>query len=151
MDHLNSLRQALQSLEQGGAPGSGGLRPEYLQVLGNKMQETDMSLLEDFGLHYLGGELPHWFYQVWLTVQTVPLFKTSNQTTVRPLGLRNPLLKAFHRIVVRENREEVVEYLEPQQLGMSVAGAQKLVFSIRGVLNSRRDFVAVKVKLQKRL
>ena len=145
VDHLHGLREALQSLEEGSAPGSGGLWPEFLQVLGHKMEEDEMILLEELGMHYLRGDLPHWFYCVWLTVQTVPLFKTSEQSTVRPLGLRNPLLKVFHRLVVRENREEVVTYLEPQQLGMSVGGAQKLVFSARGLLNSRRDFVGVKI------
>ena len=59
--------------------------------------------------------------------------------------LRNPLLKVFHRLVVREIREELVTYLEPQQLGMLVGGAQKLVFSARGLLNSRRDFIGVKI------
>jgi hypothetical protein len=112
------------------------------------MTDEEMLVLEELGMCYLRGDMPHWFYCVWLTVQTVPLFKTSVQSSVRPLGLRNPLLKVFHRMVVRENREEVVDYLEPQQLGMSVAGAQKFVLSVRGVLNSRRDFIGVKINFR---
>ena len=142
---LRGLRESLQSLLPGSSPGSGGMRPEFLQTLAFKMSEEEMLLLEDFGSKYLSGDLPHWFYAVWLTVQTVPIFKTSQQSTVRPLGLRNPLLKAFHRQVVTQNKAEVREYLEPQQLGLSVSGAQKLVFSVRGLLNQRRDFICVKI------
>ena len=52
------------------------MRPEFLRVLGEDMEEEDMAILEEFGLAYLQGDLPKWFYPVWLTVQTVPIFKT---------------------------------------------------------------------------
>ena len=42
----------------------------------------------------------------------------------------------------RKNRSKIIE------LGMSVAGAQKLVFSVRGLLNSKQDFVCVKVDMR---
>ena len=107
-----------------------------------------MILLEEFGLAYLQGDLPKWFYPIWLTVQTVPIFKTSGRCAVRPLGLRTPLLKIFHKEVVAQNITEVKDFLEPQQLGMSIAGAQKLVFSVRALLNTNEDFVCVKVDMR---
>ena len=145
VEHLRGLRDSLKALLPGSSPGCGGMRPEYLRVVGDNMEEDDMILLEEFGLSYLQGDLPKWFYPLWLTVQTVPIFKNSGRCAVRPLGLRTPLLKVFHKQVVTQNTTEVRSYLEPVQLGMSRAGAQKLVFSIRGLLNARPDFVCVKI------
>ena len=76
---------------------------------------------------------------------TVPIFKNSGKCAVRPLGLRTPLLKVFHKQVVSQNLPEVKAFLEPVQLGMSRAGAQKLIFSVRSLLNTRHDFVCVKI------
>ena len=59
------------------------------------MSEEQMELLESFGMKYLCGELPTWFYVVWLTVMTVRLFKSEKQEAVRPLGVRNPLVRDF--------------------------------------------------------
>ena len=145
VEHLRALRDVLKGLQPGSSPGCGGMRPEFLRVVGEVMGEEDMEVMEEFGMVYLRGELPHWFYRVWLTVNTVPIFKTTGRCTVRPLGLRTPLLKLFHKQVVSQNIREVKSYLEPQQLGMSVAGAPKLVFSIRALLNSNRSFVCVKI------
>ena len=145
VEHLRSLRDNLKSLLPCLSPGCGGMRPEYLRVLGEGMEEEDMHLLEEFGLSYLQGKLPYWFYSVWLTVQTVPIFKNTQRCAVRPLGLRTPLLKVFHKQVVTQNITEVKAYLEPEQLGMSVAGAQKLVFSVRSLLNSNRQFICCKI------
>ena len=89
-----------------------------------------------------------WFYLVWLTVQTVPLFKSSDHETVRPLGLRNILVKSFHREVGKGNREVMRSYLEPQQLVLSTAGASKLVFSIRQPLETSKDFVCRKLDIR---
>ena len=139
VEHLRGLRDSLKALQPGSAPGCGGMRPEYLRVLGDEMEEEDMMLLEEFGMSYLQGDLPKWFYPLWLTVQTVPIFKNSRKCAVRPLGLRTPLLKVFNKQVVSQNLPEVKAYLEPVQLGMSRAGAQKLVFSIRALLNARPD------------
>ena len=47
--------------------------------------------------------------------------------------------------MVSQNLPEVRAYLEPVQLGMSRGGAQKLVFSIRALLNARPDFICVKI------
>ena len=145
VEHLRGVRDSLKGLMPGSSPGCGGMRPEYLRVIGDHMEEEDMMLLEEFGMSYLQGDLPKWFYPLWLTVQTVPIFKNSGRCAVRPLGLRTPLLKVFHKQVVSQNLPEVKAYLEPVQLGMSRAGAQKLVFSIRSLLNARPDFICVKI------
>ena len=145
VEHLRGLRDCLKALQPGSSPGCGGMRPEFLRVLGDYMEEEDMVILEEFGMSYLQGDLPKWFYPLWLSVQTVPIFKNSGRCAVRPLGLRTPLLKVFHKQVVSQNLPEVKAYLEPVQLGMSRGGAQKLVFSIRALLNARPDFICVKI------
>ena len=145
---LGGLREALSSLKDGIAPGSGGLRSEYLSLLGVEMNNHGMDLMEKFGMKYLRAQLPPWFYVVWLTVQTVPLFKSSDKDAVRPLGLRNNLVKSLHREVTKGNREVVRSYLEPQQLVLSTAGASKLIFSVRELLETRRDFVCLKLDIK---
>ena len=112
------------------------------------MSEEQMELLESFGMKYLCGELPTWFYVVWLTVMTVPLFKSDKQEAVRPLGVRNQLVREFHKAEVVENKEVFVKYLEPEQLAMSVAGGGKLVFSVRMLAEDRTDFVIVKIDME---
>ena len=72
-DHLRGLRDSLKALSPGSAPGCGGMRPEHLQVVGHKLQDEDMRRLEEFGLSYVRGELPHWFYSLWLTVPSLKL------------------------------------------------------------------------------
>ena len=130
-ENLNGLRESLLQLERGKSPGAGGLRPEFLFILAEMMTEAQMDLFEEFGMRYLGGELPPWFYEVWLSVTTVPLFKNEKKDTVRPIGIRNPLVRDLHKTVVAQNKAAFVDYLEPEQLAMSVAGGGKLVFSIR--------------------
>ena len=144
IDNLGELRESLLSLRNGISPGSGGLRPEFLKTLAEVMEPAQMHLLEDFGMRYLRGELPPWFYTVWLTVQTVPLYKTIERNTIRPIGIRNPLVKTLHREVVSSNKSDLLDYLEPVQLGMSEGGASKLVHSIRMLLEENPDFVLVK-------
>ena len=144
IDNLGKLQESLLSLRNGISPGSGGLRPEFLKTLAEVMEPAQMHLLEDFGMRYLRGELQPWFYTVWLTVQTVPLYKTEEKDTVRPIGIRNPLVKALHREVVSSNKSDLLDYLEPVQLGMSEGGASKLVHSIRMLLEVNPNFVLVK-------
>ena len=103
-----------------------------------------MALLDDFGMRYLRGELPPWFNTVWLTVQTVPLYKTAERDTVRPIGIRNPLVKILHKEVVASNKADLLDFLEPQQLGMSDSGASKLVHSVRMLLEDNPSFVLMK-------
>ena len=90
VEYLRGLRNSLKALLPGSAPDCGEKRPEFLRVLGEDMEEEDMVILEEFGMAYLQGDLRKWFYPVWLTVQTVPIFKTSGRCAVRPLGLRIP-------------------------------------------------------------
>jgi hypothetical protein len=112
------------------------------------MSDGEVKMLEDLGLVYLAGDLPLWFYRVWLTIQTVALYKTAVRTDVKPLRLRNSLIKVYHKEDMSQSRPEIREYLEPQQLGMSKAGAAKLVNSVRGLIHSRRDFVCIKIDLK---
>ena len=98
------------------------------------MDDIEMNLLEKFGLAYTGSELPDWFYRVWLLLQTVALFKTAEKSDVRPLGLRNSLIKVFHREVMNQCQTELREFLEPVQVGQSRAGAAKLVFTVGGAI-----------------
>ena len=105
VDSLNGLRESLLGLEPGISPGTGGLRSEYLMVLAERMEDEDMDRLEDFGMKYINGELQDWFYPVWLTVQTVPLNKTEDKTTIRPIGVRNPIISTLDSQVVSQNKD----------------------------------------------
>ena len=78
------------------------------------MEDEGIRLLEQFALAYIAGELPAWMYLVWLSIQTVALFKSADRTDVRPLGLRNSLIKLFHKEVISQSVPEIREYLEPQ-------------------------------------
>ena len=71
------------------------------------------------------GRLPPWFYHVALTIQTVALYKTTDQDTVRPLGLVHTLFKVLHREAINQNKSAFTDFFEPQQLIMSPAGATK--------------------------
>ena len=144
---LASLREALTDLDPSTAPGYGGLRPGFLSLLGRKMSEEGMLRLQELGMKYVRGSLPAWFYVCWLSVQTVPLFKSVEQTSVRPLGLRNPLLKCWHKMVSRENRAVIRDFVEPQQVVLSQGGAALLVTSVRESLELHRDEDWVCVKL----
>ena len=147
IDSFRDLRHSFLSLLPGVSPGSGGLRNEYLIALWERLEDREIKLIEELGLEYLAGSLPSWFYRVWLCVQTVALFKNAGQKDVRPLGLRNSLVKVFHKEAITQSKPEIREYLEPQQLGMSQAGAAKLVNCVRGMVNTRRDMVCIKIDL----
>ena len=148
VDGLGGLRDDLKSLDRGVAPGCGGLRNEFLKVLANKMTQEQMQLMEMFGVRYLGGELPEWFYCVWLSVQSVALFKTMMRDTVRPIGIKNPLAKSFHRQAIQQNKPDLLAYLEPEQLVLSKGGAAKLINTVRSLSENRRDFIVVKVDIE---
>ena len=129
VENMKGLRDILLGLDRCVSPGTGGLRGEFLTDLAEGMDQSQMDLLEEFGMKFLCGILPPWFYKVWLSVQTVPLYKAGG--AVRPLGIRNQLLKSFHRETVTQNREVFTNFLEPQQLTMSRGGGAKLIFSVR--------------------
>ena len=61
--------------------------------------------------------------------------------------MRNPWIKSYHKEVVAQNKQEFVTFLEPQQLGMSVAGGAKLVHSVRMKLEQNPNFICVKCDL----
>ena len=138
VDHLKNLRQSLLSLVPGLSPGCGGLRPEFLVCLAEIWDKEEMELLENFGMMYLNGEMPAWFYKVWQSVLTVPLFKPDGG--VRPVGVENPLLRTLHRAPVVQNKADITAALEPEQLSQSKAGGAKLVHSVRMLSEKRPDF-----------
>ena len=78
IDSFKNMRRSLLSLNPGTAAGSGGLKNEYLIALGERMEESEIKLLEEFGLAYSSCELPSWFYKVWQTLQTVAPYKDSS-------------------------------------------------------------------------
>ena len=51
VEHLRGLRESFlkMSKRRGKAPGTGGLRGEFLQVLGELLGDEHMGMLEDFG------------------------------------------------------------------------------------------------------
>ena len=147
VQNLKGLRYAMLDLrkKKGTSPGAGGCRGEFLVTLAETFDADKMQQLEDFCLRYLQSELPPWFTQVLLTTRTVALFKDEEEDAIRPLGIRHPLIRCVHRLVVSANREEVKAFLEPQQLAMSEGGCTKLYHSINTLLDLRRDFICVKL------
>ena len=148
VDNLRGLRQALLDLNPGVSPGTGGMRPEYLTCLAEVWREDQMNLLEQFGMRYLSGNLPPWWYKVWLSLTTVALYKTSEQKTVRPVGIEPCLARTLHKIVNRQNQQALVKYFEPQQVVVSVAGGAKLVNCVRMLSEANPSFVVVKCDIK---
>ena len=105
IESFRGLRESLLSLEPGKSPGCGGMRPEYLIALGDRLDDRGMMLLEKFGLDYTAGRLPPCLYRLWLTLQTVPLYKTAEKDAVRPLGIRHSLPRLFHAEVMAQCKE----------------------------------------------
>ena len=147
VDNLRGLRDMLLGLQGGVSAGTGGMRPEYLTCLAEVWGEEQMSRLENFGMRYLTGLLPAWWYKVWLSLTTVALFKTSEQEAVRPVGIEPCLARSFHKMVNRENKAALVNFLEPQQLALSVAGGAKLVHSVRMLSEANPTHVVVKTDI----
>ena len=149
VDTMRTLREPLLALKRGVAPGTGQLRPEFLITLAEVWEEgcSTWDMLDNFAMRHVGGTLPAWYYKVCMTVETVPLFKTAGQdpSLLRPIGMRNPFIKTIHREVIKQNKGEFVSFLEPCQLGMSVAGGAKLVHVVRMLLEEKREFVCVKL------
>ena len=69
------MKVSLLSLDPGISPGFGGLRNEHLRCLAETWEQQDMAVLDCFGLWYLNGDLPPFFYKVWGSVSTTPIFK----------------------------------------------------------------------------
>ena len=150
IDSFIGLRESLlsQDANRGSSPGSGGMRPEYLVALGERLNERELENLEEFGLKYVAGKLPAWLYRLWLSTQTVPMHKTSAQDAIRPIGIRHSWPRLFHKEVIAQSKPEIREFLEPQQLGQSQAGAAKLIHSVRGLLEANPDFICVSTDIK---
>ena len=148
VDNLRGLRGVLLDLKAGVSPGTGGMRPEYLTCLAEVWGEEQMELLEQFGLRYLTGQLPPWWYKVWLSLMTVALYKNPAQEAVRLVGIEPCLARNFHKMVNKENRPVLVKHFEPQQVVVSVAGGAKLVFTIRMLSEANPDFIVVKCDIK---
>ena len=149
VDTMKTLRDSWLALKAGVAPGTGQLRPEFLVTLAEVWEEgcSSWDMIESFALRHVAGTLPAWYYRVCMTVETVGMYKTANQdpAIVRPIGMRNPFIKTIHKEVVRQNKGVLTEFLEPQQLGMSIAGGAKLVHCVRMMLEKNRDFLCIKL------
>ena len=78
-----------------------------------------MRALEGFGLRYLRGEFPPWFYSIFISSQSVALYKDGGKEAVRPIGVKHSLVRTLHREVIKQNRGEFVKVLEPEQLALS--------------------------------
>ena len=148
VDSLAGLKDLLLTLEGGVSAGSGGMRPEYLTCLAEVWNPEQMSKLEDFGMRYLNGNLPMWWYKVWITVATAPLFKTSARDSIRPIGVMPCLERQFRKLVTKFNKGALVSYFEPQQVVFSEGGAAKLVHSIRMLVEANPNFVLVKCDIK---
>ena len=152
VDNFNMISGAFYNLKSGVAPGTGGMRPEFLVTLAEVWDEENSNinawdLVNYFCMQYVSGGMPPWFYQSVMTVETVGLFKTADRhkEKLRPIGMRNPFIKTIHKNIIKQNQRAFKEFLEPQQLGMSVAGAAKLVHSIRMTLEKNPNFICVKL------
>ena len=151
VESMMGLRNNWLELKGGVAPGTGQLRPEFLTTLAECWEEGSQAweLVNSFAMRHVNGDLPPWYFKACMTVETVGLYKTADQdpAQVRPVGMRNPWIKSYHKEVVAENKQEFVTFLEPQQLGMSVAGGAKLVHSVRMKLEQNPSFICVKCDL----
>ena len=148
VDSVTGLKEELLSLGTGTSPGTGGMRGEFLTGLAEVWNEVEMAKLEDFSMLYLTGALPAWFYKVWGSVTTVPLFKTRERITLRPVGIMTPLIRTLHRMVIKENRAALTTFLEPQQLCLSLSGGHKLVNAVRMLLEENPTFICIKIDLR---
>ena len=78
-------------------------------MLAETLEDDKMSPLKSFRLRYLRGDLPPWFYTVFLALQSVALYKDSGKDAVRPIGVKHSLVRTFHREVVKQNRGVITE------------------------------------------
>ena len=150
VDNLGGLKEAMLGLERGVSSGPGGLRNEHLVTLAEGWGEEEMERLQEFGLLYLNSSLPPWFYRVWATVTTVPLFKTSqrDEEKLRPVGVAATMVRLFDKFAATQNRRVLQDHLEPQQLALSPAGGHKLVHIVRMVMEENRDWVCCKLDIE---
>ena len=63
---------------------------------------------------------------VWSTVTTVPLYKTSQREEDKfwPVGVAPTMVRLLDKFAAVQNRQVLQDYLEPQQLALSLACLQ---------------------------
>ena len=146
---MGRLRDSWLALKGGVAPCTGQLRPEFLVTLAEVWEEGSDSwdMVSSFAMRHVKGEFPAWYYKVCMSVETVGMFKTAAQdpSLLRPIGMKNPFIKNLHKEVMRQNKSVLTKFLEPTQLGMSVAGEAKLVHTVRMMLEENKDFTCIKL------
>ena len=145
LETLSNLRLTLSNLQPGVSGGFGGLRNEHLRAAAQHWEEREEEVFEVFALSYLNGNLPPWWFRVWGSVTSVPLFKTAEQdpSVLRPVGIKSSLLRVLHRQVVQANTGALRDHLEPCQVALMPGGAGVLVHTVRMTLELRPDFVCV--------
>ena len=58
------------------------------------------------------------------------------------------LIRSFHKQAVTKNKVALIDFLEPHQLALSLAGGGKLAHQIRMLSESRKDFIEIKVDMR---
>ena len=76
------------------------------------------------------------------------IYKSEERQAVRPLGLSQTFFKVVHKEVMSQNKTALRQFLEPQQLIMSPAGAPKIVLTVEAVLKARPDFVCYSIDIK---
>ena len=56
---------------------------------------------------FIKSKLSPCFYKIWLTQQTVALFKYREKMDMGPFGLMNILVKVLHREVIQPSKTEL--------------------------------------------
>ena len=145
VESLSNLRLTLSNLQPGVSGGFGGLRNEHLRAAAQHWEEQEEEVFEVFALSYLNGNLPPWWFRVWGSVSSVPLFKSAEQdpSILRPVGIKSSLLRMLHRQVVQANTSALRDHLELCQVALMPGGASVLVHTVRMTLEMRPDFVCV--------
>ena len=145
METISCLKETLSNLQPGVSGGFGGLRNEHLRAAAQNWEEREEAQLEEFGLSYLNGLLPPWWYRIWGSVTSFPLYKTAakDPSVLRPVGVKSSLLRVLHRLVVKANTGAMREHLEPCQVAMMPAGGAVLAHTVRMMLELRPEFVCV--------
>ena len=115
METISCLKEILSNLKPGVSGGFGGLRNEHLRAAAQNWDGREERQMEEFSLSYVNGSLPPWWYQIWGSVTSFPLFKTA-------VGIKSSLLRILHRLVIRANISVLREYLEPCQVALMPGG-----------------------------
>ena len=153
MESLPALREALLDLVPGVSSGFGALRNEHLRCAGQNWDARDLHWFEEFGLKYLNVRFSTqnaWFYKVWSSVLTLPLFKSAARipSIVRPVGIKSSGSRFFHREVMTANKGVFRAYLEPQQQALSPGGASRIVHTVRMMSEAHPEWPVVPMELQ---